>query len=132
MIDLAGSAILFDFDSCSKEGGVRGGGTVGCSKDWDDRVASKELDFYALEHLEVYIRTGSFGVKHSAEEIAEAVAGECTLFVRAEVQADLPLDFIAIELAKQADEAAVAAEQDSAPSAAGEERGEKRAAEAVA
>ncbi|ORY84731.1 hypothetical protein BCR35DRAFT_254948, partial [Leucosporidium creatinivorum] len=51
MIDSTGSAILIDFDSVSKEGGVRGGGTVGYSKDWDDGVASKELDFYALERL---------------------------------------------------------------------------------
>lgn len=76
MIDSTGSALLIDFDSCKKEGGVRGGGTVGYTNEFNNSIASRELDYYALDRLEVYIRTGSFGVSHSPEEITERNAGE--------------------------------------------------------
>ena len=58
MLDSNGSAILIDFDCCTKEGGARAGGTPGYMKGVDDHVARKEQDLYGLECLEKWLATG--------------------------------------------------------------------------
>jgi hypothetical protein len=63
-----GSVVLIDFDTCEKEGGARRGGTPGYMKDYDDRVAKKEFDWYALECVEDFLRKGRTKVRFSEEE----------------------------------------------------------------
>jgi hypothetical protein len=48
-------------------------------KDWNDRIAKKEWDFYALECLETYLRTGRTKVRFSAEEAEKIWGTDCAV-----------------------------------------------------